>query len=211
MPAAAESMDYVEFRNLMAKGSVPSDSELFAELNELSARAQNLTLRLNCEPHTMAERRALFAELTDSSVPDSFRLFPPYYTDCGVNTRVGENVFINACCNVQDQGGVRIGNDCLIGHAVVIATLNHAEDPLQRQSLTARPVLIEDYVWIGSHVTICPGVTIGYGSIIGAGAVVTKDVPPLSVAVGVPARVIRSIEVSDREQLELQLRNTPLI
>ncbi|MBD5558951.1 MAG: sugar O-acetyltransferase [Clostridia bacterium] len=178
-------------------------------MNELSARAQDITLRINCERHTMDERRALFAELTDHAVPDSFRLFPPFYTDCGINTQVGEGTFVNACCNFQDQGGIRIGNDCLLGHDIVIATLNHVEDPLRRGDMTARMVIIEDYVWIGSHATICPGVTIGYGSIIGAGAVVTKDIPPLSVAVGVPARVIRQVEVSDQERLQLELQNTP--
>lgn len=202
-------MDNNEFRHIMATGTAAADSPVYLKMNELAARAQKITLRLNCEDHTMEERRAIFEELTDHPVPEGFRIFPPFYTDCGINTRVGKDVFINACCNFQDQGGIRIGNNCLIGHAVVIATLNHAENPLHRADMTSRFVIIEDYVWIGSHATICPGVTIGYGSIIGAGAVVTKDIPPLSVAAGVPAKVIRKVEVSDQERLELELRNTP--
>ena len=102
-------------------------------------------------------------------------------------------VFVNAGCQFQDQGGIWIGDDVLIGPQTVIATLNHEQDPDDRASMWAKSVRIGDKVWIGAHVTILPGVTIGDGAIVGAGAVVAKDVPPRTVVGGVPAKVLKTI------------------
>ena len=81
----------------------------------------------------------------------------------------------------------------LIGHNVVLATLNHEEDPERRHHTYAAPIVIGKNVWIGANATVTPGVTIGDGAIVAAGAVVTKDVPPDMVVGGVPARVIRPV------------------
>lgn len=81
----------------------------------------------------------------------------------------------------------------MIGHQVVIATLNHDFDPSKRAEMTAKKVVLGKNVWVGSHATILPGVTVGDGSIIAAGAVVTKDVPERCIAAGVPARVIKTL------------------
>ena len=124
-------------------------------------------------------------------------MFPPFYTDCGKNIKIGKNVFINACCRFQDQGGIEIGDGSLIGHNTTIATLNHDFNPAKRQNLTPSPVKIGKNVWIGSDCTILPGVEIGDGAIIGAGSVVTKSIPTNAVAVGNPARVIKEIEVNN--------------
>jgi acetyltransferase-like isoleucine patch superfamily enzyme len=124
-------------------------------------------------------------------------MFPPFYTDCGINIKVGENVFINACCRFQDQGGIEICDGALIGHNTTIATLNHDYRPEKRQGLIPKSVKIGKNVWIGSDCTILPGVEIGDGAIIGAGSVVTKSVPANIIAVGNPARVIKEIEVNN--------------
>jgi acetyltransferase-like isoleucine patch superfamily enzyme len=116
-------------------------------------------------------------------VPD----LPPFTTDCGKNTRIGERVFINSGCRFQDQGGITLGDDCLIGHNVVIATLNHDLDPAERATTIPRPVVVGERTWIGAHATLLPGVTIGEGAVVAAGAVVTRDVPPRTVVGGVPA------------------------
>ena len=124
---------------------------------------------------------------------EGFGLFPPFHTDCGKNITLGKNVFINMGCKFQDQGGIFIGDGALIGHNVVLATLNHAMNPRDRGTMIPAPIHIGKNVWIGSNATVLPGVTIGDGAIVAAGAVVTKDVPKNTIVGGVPARVIRPL------------------
>ena len=143
---------------------------------------------------TMEEVRALMSRLFGRPVDETFRVFPPFYTDFGKNLHVGKNVFINACCHFQDQGGVTLGDGCLIGHNVVFATLNHDLNPERRAAMTPAPIVLGKRVWVGSNSTILQGVTIGDGAVIAAGAVVTKDVPANTIVGGVPAKFIRSIE-----------------
>ena len=131
---------------------------------------------------------------------EGFRLFPPFYTDCGKNIHVGKNVFINAGCQFQDQGGITIGDDTLIGHNVVLATLNHGFEPARRKDLLPAPIVIGRKVWIGSNATVLPGVTIGDRSIVAAGAVVNRDVPPDVIVGGVPAKVIKHLEISEKNR-----------
>jgi acetyltransferase-like isoleucine patch superfamily enzyme len=105
-----------------------------------------------------------------------------------------EKVFFNAGVKIQDQGGVTIDDGALIGHNVVIATLDHSLNPKHRGNLIPAPIHIGKNVWIGANATICKGVTIGDGAVIAAGAVVTKDVPACTVYGGVPARFIKNIQ-----------------
>ena len=136
----------------------------------------------------------MLSEVFGYQVPQSLRVFPPFYTDFGKNIVVGEHVFINACCHFQDQGGVTLGDGCLIGHNVVFATLNHDMNPEKRAAMTPAPIVLGKRVWVGSNSTILQGVTIGDNAIIAAGAVVTKDVPANTVVGGVPTKFIRNIE-----------------
>ena len=103
-------------------------------------------------------------------------------------------MFLNTSCHFQDQGGITIGDGTQLGHTVVLATLNHNENPAQRSETIPAPIVIGRNVWIGANATITPGVTVGDGAIVAAGAVVTKDVPPDTIAGGVPARVIRAVQ-----------------
>ena len=187
-----------EFREQMARGKyIEAGSELFTYFHKYSQEALKITSELNNKYHTPKEIRVLFSKLTESEIDETFGLFPPFYTDCGKNIKIGKNVFINACCRFQDQGGIEIGDGSLIGHNTTIATLNHDFNPAKRQNLTPSPVKIGKNVWIGSDCTILPGVTIGDGAIIGAGSVVTKSIPANTIAVGNPARVIKEIEVEN--------------
>ena len=173
-----------------------------AEHRYMCARSQEalrITAELNNAYHTPEELRVIFSRLTGRPTDDTFTLFPPFYTDCGKNLVIGKNVFINSGCKVQDQGGIEIGDGTLIGHNVVLATLNHALAPERRGDLIPRPIRIGKNVWIGSNAVILPGVTIGDGAVIAAGAAVTKDVPENSVVGGVPARVLRTIQTQAQE------------
>ena len=174
--------------------------EIYEFMNRASDEARRITFELNGAYHSMPEVRDLFARLFGKPVDPSFRVFPPFYTDFGKNITVGKNVFINACCHFQDQGGITLGDNCLVGHNVVFATLNHGFAPEERQSMLPAPIVVERNVWIGSNSTILQGVTIGDNSIIAAGSVVTKDVPANAIVAGVPARFIRSISPEEEKQ-----------
>lgn len=171
------------------------DEEATLTCNHYSQEAQKITCELNYEYHDLDEIRELFSKLIGKPVSDDFRVFPPFTTDFGKNIHLGKNVFINSGCRFQDQGGIYIGDNALIGHNVVLATLNHEENPQKRGNLIPAPIKIGNDVWIGSNATILAGVTVGDGAIIAAGAVVTKDVGENAVVAGVPARYIRDIKM----------------
>lgn len=166
---------------------------VFQFLNEMNDEARRITAELNNAYHSMDEIRELFSQLSGKPVNPTLRIFPPLYTDFGKNIQVGNNVFINGGCHFQDQGGITLGDDCLIGHNVVFATLNHFIEPSERASLQPAPIVLGKNVWVGSSSTILQGVTIGDNAIIAAGSVVTKDVPANVIVGGVPARLIRYI------------------
>lgn len=109
--------------------------------------------------------------------------------DAKGNCNIGENSVVNRGCRPDTRGGITIGKNVSISEEVIILTADHdpnANDFAGRK----RTVTIDDYVWIGTRAMILPGVHVGRGAVIAAGAVVTKDVPPMTIVVGVPARVI---------------------
>lgn len=162
-------------------------------MHEGAQEALRITAELNNAYHEPEEVAELFGRITGAPVPRGLRIFPPFYTDFGKNIRVGEDVFFNSGCRLQDQGGIRLGDRVLVGHNVVMATLDHDLDPTKRDVLHPAPITIGNDVWIGASVTITKGVTIGDGAVVAAGAVVTRDVPPKTVVAGVPARVLRAL------------------
>ena len=106
-------------------------------------------------------------------------------------------MFINAGCKFQDQGGIFIDDGALIGHNVVLATLNHDLAPEKRQQLHPGAIYIGKNVWIGANAVVCAGVSVGDNAVIAAGAVVVKDVEANTVVGGVPAKLIKKIEPTD--------------
>lgn len=108
---------------------------------------------------------------------------------------VGTNCFIGQACQLHGYGGLKIGNNVLLAGQVFVTASSHVTDrmdiPIKDQGITVEGVQIGDGCWIGAGVTILDGVTIGSGSVIGAGAVVTSSIPPFSIAVGIPARVVK--------------------
>lgn len=178
---------------LDAGRTITADSALFDVMHRVSQDALRVTAELNGGYHEPARVRGLLAELTGRDIDETVTVFPPFHSDFAKNIRLGRRVFINSGCKFQDQGGITIGDDSLIGHNTVIATLNHDLAPARRADLHPAPVVIGNKVWIGANATVLPGVRIGDNSIVGAGAVVTKDVPANTVVVGSPARVVRML------------------
>lgn len=172
---------------------VEGGSEAHLFMHGASQEALRITAEINGRYHEPEQLRALFSRLIGRPVDESFALFPPFHTDCGKNIHIGKNVFINMGCKFQDQGGIFIGDGVLIGHNVVLATLNHAMSPNHRGTMVPAPIHIGRNVWIGSNATVLPGVTIGDGAIVAAGAVVSRDVPENTIVGGVPARVMRHL------------------
>ena len=173
--------------------TIGEDQEALDVMRCYSRQAQKITMTINTQYHEPEEMAELFSELIGKPVGEGFGLFPPFYTDFGKNITIGKNVFINSDCKFQDQGGIFIDDGALIGHGVVLATLNHDMDPEKRQQLHPAPIHIGKRVWIGANATITSGVTIGDNAVIAAGAVVTKDVPANTVVGGVPARIIKKL------------------
>lgn len=188
-------MNLQQYLNYLDSGkTVIAGSPEHEYMHKLSQEAIRICMDINAAYHTPEEIRALMSELIGKPVDPSFAMFPPFFTDCGKNIRIGKRVFINSGCRFQDQGGITIGDDSLLGHNVVLATLNHSVEPARRKDMTPAAIVIRNNVWIGSNATILPGVTIGDNAIVAAGAVVTKDIPANTVVGGVPAKVLKMID-----------------
>lgn len=183
-------MTLEEFREYAKTGNPLDTEEILSLMDMMSNEARKITFRLNSEYHTPEEVRDILSELFGYRVPETFRVFPPFYTDFGKNIIVEEDVFINACCHFQDHGGITIGAGSQIGHNVVFATLNHGLAPELRKMTYPAPIVLGRNVWVGSNATILQGVRIGDNAVVAAGAVVTRDVADDTIVGGVPARVI---------------------
>ncbi|KAG7665752.1 uncharacterized protein J8A68_000772 [[Candida] subhashii] len=129
---------------------------------------------------------------------DSFMEYPVYF-DYGFNTYFGDQFYSNYNLTILDVSVVKIGNRVMCGPNVSILTATHPTDPTLRDQLleNALPITIGNTVWLGAGSTVLPGVTIGDNCVIAAGAVVNKDIPPNSIAVGIPARVVKTMDPVD--------------
>ncbi|MFF1490269.1 sugar O-acetyltransferase [Streptomyces sp. NPDC058319] len=138
--------------------------------------------------------RPLLAELL-GSLGDGAEARPPLYVDYGSNITIGARTFVNYHLTALDVAAISIGDDCQIGPHVQLLTPTHPLEPGPRRDKleAARPITVGDNVWLGGGAIVLPGVTIGDNSVVGAGAVVTQDVPANAVAVGNPARVVRTL------------------
>lgn len=165
------------------------DPELALERERVKA-----LLRRNSQTCDAGERSLLLKRLL-GAVGHGAVIEPPFYCTYGKNTHLGDHVYLNFSCVILDNNAVRIGRHVMIGPAVQIYTAAHpveAETRIRGLEV-AKPITIEDEVWIGGGAILLPGVTVGRGAVVGAGAVVARDVPPDAVVVGNPARVIRKI------------------
>lgn len=142
------------------------------------------------------KKRAEILKSVIGKMGEGCYITPNIFFDYGCNTELGERVYFNANCVILDCAKVTIGDDTFIGPNTQFYTPIHPLDFKTRNTFieTAKPIKIGKNCWLGGSVIVLPGVTIGDGCVIGAGAVVTKDIPKNSLAVGNPAKVIRTIE-----------------
>ncbi|WP_282792808.1 DapH/DapD/GlmU-related protein [Streptomyces sp. CC224B] len=168
----------------------------FARHVERIAEVTEATSRLNVLPFSDTEARAeLLSVVFGGPLPKSVTIYPPFFTEYGLNTAFGENVFVNQGCTFMDKGGIRIGDGVMIAPKVSLITGGHPL-PLaeRREYLSFAPIVVEADVWIGTAAVVLQGVTIGAGAVVAAGAVVTRDVPARSLVAGVPARVVKTFD-----------------
>ena len=167
------------------------------------ARAQELLERYNASRHSEHDLRAQLLRELLGELGDSVTIRPPFQCDYGSHITIGAGTFVNFGCVMLDVAPIRIGRNCQIATGVHLVTATHPVDPEPRRQgwESAESITIEDNVWLGSLVVVCPGVTIGENTVVGAGAVVTRDLPAGVVALGVPARVQREIGEADRVEL----------
>ena len=162
-------------------------------------KTRSLVAELNGSYHTPDEITSLLSQIWGQELVE-VRMFPPFYTAFGKNTRVGRGVFINFGCTFLDQGGITIEDGVFIAPDVKILTEGHPEEPARRHTLVTKPIHVGRNVWIGAGATILPGVSIGENAIIAAGAVVAKDVAANMIVGGVPARELREIRHEEAMQ-----------
>ena len=184
--------EFIKIMNTQEK--VISRSEVGLKMHLMAQEAMKILYFINNKYNTPSELRRWMSLLIHQELDEGFGLFPPFFTDCGKNIHLGKNVFINAGCRFQDQGGIYIGDGTFIGHNVILATLNHDMNPDSRGDMYPKPIHIGKKVWIGSGAIVLPGISIGDNSVIAAGSVVTKNVPENVVYGGNPAKFIKKIE-----------------
>jgi acetyltransferase-like isoleucine patch superfamily enzyme len=166
----------------------------FTAMSERVLAVTQLTSRLNVLPfEDEAGKADLFEQILGRPLPTRVTIYPPFYTDHGLNLDLAENVFINQGCTFLDYAGIRIAQRVMIAPKVTFITGGHPVDPEERRLyLTGAPIDVAENVWIGAGATILPGVSIGRDSVIAAGAVVAEDVPAQTLVTGTKASVQRS-------------------
>lgn len=181
------------------------------QLLTAAERCRQLLTRANSDATlTLAERQAIIAQVV-ADVGAGTWIETPFLCEFGVHLRIGARTFVNRACQFHDTAAITIGDDTLIGPGVQIVTATHPLHPDERHPgattpsdapyrTQVAPVQIGSKVWIGAGAIILGGVTIGDGSTIGAGSVVTRDIPPLVLAAGQPARVLRHLGAAPEGQ-----------
>ena len=177
-----------------------------AELSQMAIEARRRVAQFCASDPGDEEGRFRLLKMIFGNIERGVHVEPPFYADYGVHTSIGEDTFVNVNCVIIDDAPVMIGRRVLIGPAVQLITAMHPLRAADRRTAAAEvaagsaawrtmtaPVSVGDDVWLGAGVLVLPGVTVGDRSVVAAGAVVSEDVPSDSLAVGIPARVVRSL------------------
>lgn len=172
------------------------------ELVEEIARCNDLCHEFNAiKPSNRAAQAELLKRIF-GRMGENVIVNTPFWCDYGYNTTVGDYFFANHNCQLLDGAKITFGDHVFIAPNCLFTTAEHALDVQQRNEglEVALPITVGNDVWIGAGTTVLGGVTIGDGAVIGAGSVVTKDIPPHVIAVGVPCRVLRPITEKDKDR-----------
>ena len=166
--------------------------------------------RLLCEynqttEYQEADRQAILKDLFKQS-GKKIHIEPPFHTDYGCNTVIGENFYSNYDCIILDIANVKIGDNVMFGPRVGLYTAGHPIDAVIRNEHYeyGKPITIGNNVWVGGNVVFNPGVTVGDNVVIGSGSIVTKDIPSSVIAIGNPCKVLRKINDQDKKYWEME-------
>lgn len=166
---------------------------------EIAARKDHASAgcaRLNaCDPLDAAARDAAARALLGPCGPE-LDVQPGFRCDVGTNISCGARCTFNFNVTILDGARVTFGDNCMVGPGCLITTTGHplSAEGRRRREAFSLPVSFGNDVWLGGNVSVMPGVTIGDNVVVGAGAVVTHDIPSNSLAMGVPARVVRQLD-----------------
>lgn len=171
---------------------IADDPEIIADRQ----RAAVLMERFNASSAGEPERRTQLLRELLGSLGEGVEVRPPLYIDYGYHISIGARTFVNYNAVMLDVAPIVIGADVQIATNVQLLTPTHPVEPEPRRAKweSANPISIGNNVWLGSGVIVLGGITIGENTVVGAGSVVTRDLPANAVAVGNPARVIRTLD-----------------
>lgn len=186
---------------LLDKGQwVYGSAKDLPEVSALLSRCADVCFEINSLKPSESERRVELLRELLGSVGSRLVVNPPFRCDFGHNIHIGDNFVGNFNLTILDEARVDIGDNVMIGPNCSLITITHALLPGQRNDgvMRAKPIRIENNAWLASNVIVLPGVTIGEGAVIGAGSVVTKSIPPHTLAAGNPCRPLRAITADDK-------------
>src|SRR5690554_762918 len=165
------------------------------ELRELNSRAMRLAAAYHESPPEDEAGRELILRALLGGLGEGTQLRSPFYCDYGFNIRIGSRAFVNFGLVALDVCPITIGDDVQIGPGVQLLTPVHPleAEPRRAKLESGKPIVIGDNVWLGGGVIVCPGVNIGADTVVGAGSVVVRDLPTGVLAVGNPARIVRTL------------------
>ncbi len=167
-------------------------AKISQEEMELSIKQTKLLYKFNHTEPMTEEYNQILNELLDGNIGENSTITTPFAGAAFNKMKLGNNVFINSNCLAMARGGIIIEDDVMLAGNVQLLSNNH--DEYERQVLLCDKIVIKKGAWIGAGASILPGVTIGKYAIVGAGAIVTKDVPDYSVVVGIPAKVVKTLD-----------------
>ncbi|WP_025023976.1 sugar O-acetyltransferase [Companilactobacillus nodensis] len=181
---------------------IASDQELAKD----SHRAKSITRLYNQTTEDDGDIRHDLLKKLFGKTGDNIYFEPPFHTDYGIHTTIGEDFYANYDCIFLDIAPITIGKNVMFGPRVGLYTAGHPIDAVIRNEAYeyGKPIVIGDDVWIGGGVIVNPGVTIGSNVVIGSGSVITKDIPDNVIAVGNPCHVLREINENDKKVWELE-------